>query len=150
MGVIVIEGILVTIAVLVGLREAIMNAVPVSLKRAIGVGIGLFILFIGFANGGLIRVERAAGTLVTVSFPTTAGSVGVPGWALDHHRPVLVMRIKAALVISILLTTILALIFGVATIPDASQLIATPRFRHPGPVRPRPGVQRAADRHGAA
>ncbi|MDP9250378.1 MAG: NCS2 family permease, partial [Chloroflexota bacterium] len=47
MGVIVIEGLLVTLAVLVGLREAIMNAVPLSLKRAIGVGIGLFILFIG-------------------------------------------------------------------------------------------------------
>ncbi|MEO8247282.1 MAG: solute carrier family 23 protein, partial [Chloroflexota bacterium] len=51
MGVIVIEGLLVTVLVMVGLREAIMNAVPVSLKRAIGVGIGLFILFIGFANG---------------------------------------------------------------------------------------------------
>ena len=36
-----------------------MNAVPVSLKRAIGVGIGLFILFIGFANGGLIKSQRS-------------------------------------------------------------------------------------------
>ena len=52
MGVIVWEGIVVTILVLVGSREAIMNAVPLALKRAIGVGIGLFILFIGFANGG--------------------------------------------------------------------------------------------------
>jgi len=40
--------------VLVGLREAVMRAVPLSLKRAIGVGIGLFILFIGFVDGGLI------------------------------------------------------------------------------------------------
>ncbi len=40
--------------VLVGFREAVMNAVPLSLKRAIGVGIGLFILFIGFVDGGLI------------------------------------------------------------------------------------------------
>ena len=60
MGVIVIEGIVITVLVLVGLREAIMNAVPLALKRAIGVGIGLFILFIGFVNGGLIVSLRSA------------------------------------------------------------------------------------------
>src|SRR5687767_10850369 len=55
MGVIVWEGLVVTVLVLVGLREAIMKAVPLSIKRAIGVGIGLFILFIGFFDGGLIN-----------------------------------------------------------------------------------------------
>jgi len=126
MGVIVIEGVLVTIAVLVGLREAIMNAVPVSLKRAIGVGIGLFILFIGFANGGLIK-SNAPATLVTVSFPQSA-----PQWVflagLLITIVLYVMRIKAALVLSILLTTVLALIVGVAKIPASDQLIATPKF----------------------
>jgi AGZA family xanthine/uracil permease-like MFS transporter len=126
MGVIVIEGVVVTLAVLVGLREAIMNAVPLSLKRAIGVGIGLFILFIGFANGGLIK-SNVPGTLVTVSFPTTAAQwVFLAGLLITIV--LFVMRIKAALVISIILTTILALIFGVTTIPDAGKLIATPRF----------------------
>ena len=47
MGVIFWEGLLITILVLVGLREAVMNAVPLELKKAIAVGIGLFILFIG-------------------------------------------------------------------------------------------------------
>ena len=64
MGVIVLEGIVVTVLVLAGLREAIMNAVPLALKRSIGVGIGLFILFIGFVNGGFIVVpagRRSAG-----------------------------------------------------------------------------------------
>ena len=54
MGVIVLEGVAVTILVLVGFREAVMNAIPLSLKRAIGAGIGLFILFIGLFNGGII------------------------------------------------------------------------------------------------
>ena len=126
MGVIVIEGVLVTIAVLVGLREAIMNAVPVSLKRAIGVGIGLFILFIGFANGGLIKTNAPA-TLVTVSFPTEPAQwVFLAGLLITVV--LYVMRIKAALVISILLTTVLALVVGVATIPPVDQLIATPKF----------------------
>src|SRR5207253_6760136 len=82
MGVIVLEGIAITALVAVGLREAIMNAVPLALKRSIGVGIGLFILFIGFANGGLIVSNCAPdsatlgfcnGTLVTLSFPTSPG-----------------------------------------------------------------------------
>jgi AGZA family xanthine/uracil permease-like MFS transporter len=125
MGVIVLEGLLVTLFVLVGLREAIMNAVPVSLKRAIGVGIGLFILFIGFANGGLIKA--GAGTLVTVSFPTTPAQwVFLAGLLITVV--LYVMKIRAALVISILVTTVLALLVGVATIPEASKLIATPRF----------------------
>ena len=54
MGVIVLEGLIILLLVIVGLREAIMDAVPLALKRAIGVGIGLFILFIGFVDGGLI------------------------------------------------------------------------------------------------
>ena len=54
MGVIVLEGLAVTALVLVGFREAVINAIPLSLKRAIGAGIGLFILFIGFNSGGLI------------------------------------------------------------------------------------------------
>src|SRR5438876_255110 len=82
MGVIVLEGVAITVLVAVGLREAIMNAVPLALKRSIGVGIGLFILFIGFANGGMIVANCAPdsaqlgfcdGTLVTLAFPTQAG-----------------------------------------------------------------------------
>ena len=60
MGVIVLEGLAVTILVLVGLREAVMNAVPLALKRAIGAGIGLFILFIGFCQRRADRVRLRA------------------------------------------------------------------------------------------
>jgi AGZA family xanthine/uracil permease-like MFS transporter len=125
MGVIVLEGLLVTLFVVVGLREAIMNAVPISLKRAIGVGIGLFILFIGFANGGLITA--GSGTLVTISFPTQASQwVFLAGLLITIV--LYVLRIKAALVISILLTTLLAIVVGVATVPPLDQLVATPSF----------------------
>ncbi len=78
MGVIVLEGIVVTILVLVGLREAIMRAVPQSLKRAIGVGIGLFILFIGFVDGGII--VKTGGSSAENPVP---GHVRVP----DRARP---------------------------------------------------------------
>src|SRR5215475_2268070 len=55
MGVVFLEGAVITVLVLTGLREAIMNAIPASLKRAIGVGIGLFILFIGLNAAGIVK-----------------------------------------------------------------------------------------------
>src|ERR1044071_1687580 len=54
MTVIVLEGVLITILVLTRFREAVMDAVPLGLKRAISVGIGLFIAFIGFFTGGFV------------------------------------------------------------------------------------------------
>jgi adenine/guanine/hypoxanthine permease len=136
MGVIVLEGIAVTILVLVGLREAVMNAIPLALKRAIGAGIGLFILFIGFyaSGSGLIKTGCATGseaakvcigTLVTYSLPTTpAQFVFLFGLALTII--LWSRRIKAALVISILVTTIVALFAGVTSIPK--DLALTPSF----------------------
>jgi hypothetical protein len=85
MGVIVLEGLIVLVLVVVGLREAIMNAVPLPLKRAIGVGIGLFILFIGFVDGGLIVPGNP---IVQFNFPVeTRTWVFVLGLAL-HDRAV--------------------------------------------------------------
>src|SRR6476661_10219399 len=71
MGVIVLEGLAVTVLVLIGFREAVMNAVPLALKRAIGAGIGLFILFIGFVNGGFIATPAGGVPVVGPVFPTT-------------------------------------------------------------------------------
>ena len=117
MGVIVLEGALVTLLVVVGLREAIMNAVPLALKRAIGAGIGLFILFIGFSNGGF--VVQGQGVPITISFPTTTPQfVFLFGLALT--LVLWVRKIKAALVISILVTTVVAVLVGVTKVGDIS------------------------------
>jgi AGZA family xanthine/uracil permease-like MFS transporter len=124
MGVIVLEGVAVTLLVLVGFREAVMNAVPLALKRAIGAGIGLFILFIGFFNGGLITSTGAVPP-VTMAFPTTPAQF-VFLFGLLLTLILWVRRIKAALVISIVVTTIVALLVGVATVPAG--LSATPSF----------------------
>ena len=124
MGVIVWEGAVITILVIVGLREAIMNAVPLSLKRAIGVGIGLFILFIGFHNGGLIS-GNAGDPPVLATFPTQPGHfVFLAGLALTIV--LYVMKVRGALIVSILATTALAIIAGVAQVPK--EFVATPSF----------------------
>jgi AGZA family xanthine/uracil permease-like MFS transporter len=116
MGVIFLEGVVITVLVAVGLREAIMNAVPLALKRSIGVGIGLFILFIGFVNAGLIRSPEGGIPPVQFVFPTTPGPfVAIVGLLLTIALSVL--RVRGALLIAIIVTTVLALIVGVSTIP---------------------------------
>ncbi|HEC80112.1 MAG TPA: NCS2 family permease, partial [Firmicutes bacterium] len=57
LGVIVIEGIIISILVITRLRESIMNAIPLPLKHAIGVGIGFFIALIGLEQGGIIKSD---------------------------------------------------------------------------------------------
>ena len=120
MGVIVWEGLIVTLLVIVGFREAVMNAVPLGLKKAIGVGIGLFILIIGFAGGGF--VVPGSGTVVTFHLPTTPADF-VFWIGLILTIVLWVLKIRAALVISILVTTILALVAGVTTIPTTFSVV---------------------------
>jgi AGZA family xanthine/uracil permease-like MFS transporter len=125
MGVIVIEGVIITVLVLVGLREAIMSAVPLALKRAIGVGIGLFILFIGFANGGLIVAPKGGVPLVGLKFPT-APSDFVFLLGLLITIVLYVMKIRAALIISIVVTSVVAFLAGITHVP--SQVSLAPAF----------------------
>jgi AGZA family xanthine/uracil permease-like MFS transporter len=123
MGVIVVEGVIITVLVVLGLREAIMKAVPLALKRSIGVGIGLFILFIGLSNGGLIQ-----------GFDSTYGSVPAVGlrpivelsqWiflvGLLITFVLFALRIKAALIISIVVTSVLAFVTGITQGQPLSQ-----------------------------
>ncbi len=119
MGVIVLEGVAVSVLVVVGLREAIMNAVPLVLKRAIGVGIGLFILFIGFVDGGLIRQPVGDGPVpVEFIFPNDWAAwltiIGLVITVILYTR-----KVPAAFVISIVITSILALVTGVTSVPSS-------------------------------
>jgi AGZA family xanthine/uracil permease-like MFS transporter len=107
MAVIVWEGILITILVLTGLRRLIMDAIPMSLKRAIAVGIGLFILLIGLVNGGFVTAEGGTpldlGSLTTVAFLTF-----LIGLALSLG--LLARGVRGALLISIIATTVIAIV----------------------------------------
>jgi adenine/guanine/hypoxanthine permease len=120
MGVIVLEGLIVLLLVLVGLREAVMNAVPLGLKRAIGVGIGLFILFIGLVDAGLIRNAPDASGPVPVQFVFPAdAALGVFLLGLLLTIVLFVRKVPGAFVISIIVTAILAFVFGVTDPPES-------------------------------
>jgi AGZA family xanthine/uracil permease-like MFS transporter len=106
MGVITLEGIIITVLVLTGLRTAVMDAIPLALKRAIGVGIGLFILFIGLYSGGLVK--QGTGVPVTLGDLTSpAPLVAVVGVVLT--TALMALRFQGALLVGIVLTTAVAI-----------------------------------------
>ncbi len=109
MGIILMEGVVITVLVLTGLREAILNAIPLALKRSIGVGIGLFILLIGLFNAGFVVRGPAGGPPVGLSTlnsgPILTFTIGLVITILLYARGV-----KAALLLGIVVTTIVATI----------------------------------------
>src|SRR5690242_7694219 len=67
MGLVFLEGVIIAVLVLTGLRTAVFRAVPTQLKTAIGVGIGLFLMIIGLVDAGFVRrIPDASGTTVPV------------------------------------------------------------------------------------
>jgi AGZA family xanthine/uracil permease-like MFS transporter len=123
MSVIFVEGIVILILVLTGLREAVMHAIPVNLKRAIGVGIGLFITTIGLNEGGFIR--PAPITLVALG-DFTQRYVWVALIGLFAIFLFMALKVKGDILWGILVATGAALILGVTEFP--SEIVASPDF----------------------
>lgn len=137
MGLVVLNGLVVLVLVLAGVREAVMKAIPLDLRRAISVGIGLFIALIGAVNARLVVVPPSSvaaltrDPLATVP-PVTHGSLQAaePLLALAGLLMIaffLARRIPGALVIGIVCVTAGALFVGVSHWPQGA-LMRMPRF----------------------
>lgn len=115
MGVIVLDGVITTLLVFAGLREAIMHAIPRDLRLAIGAGIGLFIAFIGLVNAKLVIVGTPIVAPGHVRDPVTATAlIGLLVTAV-----LIAKRVTGALIIGILITTAVAFWFGVTHWPTS-------------------------------
>ena len=112
MGIVVMEGILVVLLVLLGLREAVMRAIPLALKKAIAIGIGLFIAFIGLFNSGLV-VRGEATPVELTSFTTWPVLVTLFGLVLTVALRAIGFR--GDLLVGIVATTAFATILNYAT-----------------------------------
>ena len=114
MGLVLWEGIVIIVLVLTGFRSAVLRAIPAQLRIAIGVGIGLFITFIGFVDSGIVRrIPDAAGTTV----PVQLGTGSLRGWpvlvfviGLLLMASLMALRVKGAILIGIIINTILAIV----------------------------------------
>jgi AGZA family xanthine/uracil permease-like MFS transporter len=124
MGLVLINGVVVLLLVVTGVRTMVFNAVPPALKAAIAVGIGLFITLIGLVDAGFVRrVPDVAGTTVPVglgingsiaSWPTAVFVVG-----LILTGVLVARKIKGAILIGVLATTVIAIV--VEAIVDAGR-----------------------------
>jgi AGZA family xanthine/uracil permease-like MFS transporter len=110
MSCIVLEGVLATILVLAGLREAIVRAVPLQLKLAIGVGIGLFIALVGLRDGGIVVNNPATGIGLG---DLTSGPALISLAGIGVAAALAVRNSRGAIVGGIATATVLGLIFGV-------------------------------------
>ncbi|HCT37746.1 MAG TPA: guanine permease [Firmicutes bacterium] len=119
MGVVFLEGIIITILVLTNIREWIMDAIPINLKRAIGVGIGLFIAFLGLKNAGFVVSSDA--TLISRGIFSVQAIVAALG--LIVTAVLMARRVKGAILFGIILTTVFAYLSDVIIQPD--QLLVT-------------------------
>ena len=106
---VLIEGIIFILLTVTNLREAIVNAIPTSLKNAIGAGIGLFIAFIGLQNAGIIANSDA--TLVTLG-DVTSGAPLLAVIGLAVTGVLVVKNVPGALLIGILVTTVIGIPMG--------------------------------------
>jgi AGZA family xanthine/uracil permease-like MFS transporter len=114
-----IEGIIFILLTAFNIREAIVNSIPINMKRAISVGIGLFIAFIGLQNSGIVVADGA--TLVTLG-NVKSGAAIVAQIGLVITSILVAYKVRGALLIGIILTTFIGIPFGVTSYGGGSFL----------------------------
>ncbi|MDX6759892.1 NCS2 family permease [Streptomyces sp. F8] len=134
MGMVVLAGFVVMLLVATGLRERVMNAVPLGLRKGIAIGIGLFIMLIGLVDSGFVsRIPDAAHTTV----PLQLGSDGhLHGWPVLIFvigtlltLALLIRKVPGAILISIVAMTLVAVVVQlVADLPDSGWGLTVPAW----------------------
>lgn len=119
-----IEGIIFILMSFVNVREAIVNALPMTLKNAVSVGIGLFIAFIGLANAGIVESGKFVtpdggldGLIIQLGDVTSPTAI-VAILGIIITGVLLYKKVKGAILIGILASTIIGIPFGVTPMPE--------------------------------
>lgn len=121
-----VEGLIFLILTLCNVREAIVNSIPESLKKAIGAGIGLFIAYIGLKNAGIIIGDSSNVSALSASWISGPALVAMIGLVIT--AALLVHKVRGALLIGIIATTIVGIPFGVTSYAGGSFLPSAPYF----------------------
>lgn len=124
-----IEGIIFILLSLGGVREAIINSIPESLKKAVAVGIGLFVTILGLVNAGILSKET--GTFIGyVNFNMVNKTAIVALIGLIITIVLYILKVPGAVLLGIIITTIIGIPFAVTTVPENFSPIATPSTPH--------------------
>nr|BFE84040.1 hypothetical protein GCM10020093_066410 [Planobispora longispora] len=141
MGLVFLEGVIIALLVLTGFRTAVFNAIPAPLKTAISVGIGLFIALIGFVDAGFVRKAPAVPLELGIGGNLTSWPIFVFVAGLLLISLLVARRVKGAILIGIVATTILAIVVeavakvGGSGTPDAPNAAAGGSSCPRGPKR---------------
>lgn len=112
-----VEGIIFIVLSIFGIREKIINAIPSGMKKAVAVGIGLFIALIGLANAGIVSSDT--GTIIGfVNFNMSSKTAIVAMLGLVITIVLYLLKVPGAILLAIIATTIIGIPFGVTTIPE--------------------------------
>ena len=121
------EGILFIILSIFGIREAIIKSIPATMRKAVAVGIGLFICLIGLNNAGLVSGET--GTIIAfVNLNVPSAIVAVIGLIITIV--LYVLNVPGSILIGIAATTIIGIPFGITTIPEDFKAVSLPDAPH--------------------
>ncbi len=120
-----VEGIIFILLSVFGIREAIIKSIPASLKKAVSVGIGLFITIIGLVNAGICSTDTGT-TIGFVNFNMSHATAIVAIIGLVITIILYTMKVPGAILISIAITTVIGIPFGVTTIPEGWKPFSTP------------------------
>ncbi len=126
MGIVFIEGVIIMLLVVTRTREAVMNAIPLDLKRAISVGIGLFIAYLGLRQSGLTGIDYSSATL-TGRLPHHLGVV-FGGLALILTVILFVRKVRGSLLIGIAIMTVLGLAAHLTHLPSTTTAFVIPQL----------------------
>lgn len=126
---VLLEGILFIILSLVGVREAIIKSIPASLKKAVSVGIGLFICIIGLSNAGIVGTDTGT-TIGFENLNLSHASALVAVIGLIITIVLFILKVPGAILIGIALTTIVGIPFGVTKVPEGFAPFSTPEAPH--------------------
>jgi AGZA family xanthine/uracil permease-like MFS transporter len=128
MGLVVLEGIIILVLVLTGFRVAVFRAVPPVLKIAISVGIGLFIALIGLFDAGFVTIPPSLSTPLQLGADGSLGSWAVAVFAVGLILTIILMvrKVKGAILIAIVSSTVLA--FIVEAIAHPAWHLSAPRI----------------------
>lgn len=120
-----VEGIIFILLSLFGVREAIINSIPATLKKAVAVGIGLFITIIGLVNAGILTTNGGTPvSYVALNGANPSALVAVIGLIITIV--LYTLKVPGAILIAIAATTVIGIPFKVTTIPENFKAISTP------------------------
>lgn len=117
-----LEGLIFIILSFTGVREALFNAIPINLKKAVSVAIGLFIALIGLLNAGIVGVGD-----ISLQLGNIASKEGfVFFFALIIMVVLTAKNVKGALLWGILASTVISLFLGVSSLPEGNAIVSMP------------------------